>query len=219
MKPPSLTPRLLIWDFDGTLAPSLEQIVISFQAAFAKTLGRHLEPAEVVSLFGPPDEEVIRRRVAPEDFTLAVRTFYETYRMREREASLFSPVQQFLDRTRSSLSHALVTNKGRMTTAIALRARSLEDRFAAVVTGDDVAKPKPDPEGIQRVLTRLSVDPSEAIYLGDSPTDIEAAHRAGVMVAAVAYGGIHSLETLAAHNPTWLIDRPQAIAEWFGSLI
>ena len=212
-------PKLLIWDYDGTLAPTRDQIVPSFQAAFEHALGYRVSDETVLSWFGPTDEEVIRGHVPPENYPAAIRIFYEHYRHLEATASMFGALRQFLKDTRAaSVRHALMTNKGRMTTEIALRAQGLWPTMAMVVTGDDVDKPKPDPMGIVRILARLGVDPTEAVFLGDSPTDVEAAQRAGISVVAVAYGGIHSKEILVKYAPTWVVERPEDIPVWFDSL-
>ena len=212
-------PSLLIWDYDGTLAPSFAQIVPSFQAAFEYGLDRIVPPEEIVSWFGPTDEEVIRRRVPQERFPVALRIFYERYRQLQNEASLFDAVRHFLETSSRQVQHALVTNKGRMTTMIAVKAQGLQHVFSAVVTGDDVDQPKPAPEGIWLVLNALKATPHSAIYLGDSPTDVEAAKQAGMRVAAVGYGGIHSPHALKALEPTWVIEDPHTLSSWWTSLL
>ena len=209
---------LLIWDYDGTLASSFTEIIASFQAAFAYGLGRWVPAEEIISWFGPTDEEVIRRRVPGERLADALRIFYEHYRRLQTEASLFVPLA-LLEATGQRVRHALVTNKGRVTTAIALKTHHLQHILSAVITGDDVDRPKPDPSGIETVLGWLATEPRSAIYIGDSPTDVEAAQRAGIRVAAVTYGGMHSRQDLLRREPTWIIDDPAALASWLNALL
>ena len=211
-------PKLVIWDYDGTLAPTREQIVPSFRAAFFYALGVDLSDEEILSWFGPTDEAVIRHHVPQDRYQDAQRIFYETYRGLEAKATLYPGLREFIDRTRPQVRHALVTNKGRMTTEIALRGQNLRQLLAMVITGDDVTEPKPHPMGIQRILRKLEIGAQEAVFIGDSPTDIEAAHRAGVAAIAVAYGGIHSADVLAEHSPSLLIENPAQIARWFDAL-
>jgi phosphoglycolate phosphatase-like HAD superfamily hydrolase len=56
-----------------------------------------------------------------------------------------------------------------------------------VVVDDDVVKPKPDPEGILAALDALGVHAREAIYVGDSPGDMEAALAARTGAAAAMW--------------------------------
>jgi len=209
--------QLIIWDYDGTLAPTRDQIIPSFRTAFEYGLDRKVSDEEILNWFGPTDEEVIRRQVPPTRYATAVRLFYERYRQLEGSAVMFPAVRNFLKQSQQVVRHALLTNKGRMTTEIALRTQGIRPMLAMVVTGDDVAEPKPHPMGILGILNKLGVDPNHAVFIGDSPTDIEAAHRAKISVVAVAYGGIHSADSLDQHAPTWLIKRPEDLAAWFDS--
>ena len=60
--------------------------------------------------------------------------------------------------------------------------------FTAVVTGEDVTRNKPDPEGIQMVLKRMEVHPSNVIMVGDSASDIQAGRNARVVTGAALWG-------------------------------
>ena len=82
----------------------------------------------------------------------------------------------------------IVTSKSRDTTAMAFRAVGLEGHFDVVVTASDTDEHKPSPEPILLCLERLAGDGRRAIYVGDSPVDIQAGAAAGVATAAVAWG-------------------------------
>ena len=60
--------------------------------------------------------------------------------------------------------------------------------FDAVITGADVEKRKPDPEGLLKCLERLDVAPTDAIYVGDSVIDMQASHAAGLAPIGVLTG-------------------------------
>jgi beta-phosphoglucomutase-like phosphatase (HAD superfamily) len=59
------------------------------------------------------------------------------------------------------------------------------DVFAAVVTGDQVTKGKPDPEAYLLAAKRLGVDPAQCVAIEDSPVGIRAAHASGAATIAV----------------------------------
>ena len=63
------------------------------------------------------------------------------------------------------------------------------DLIDSKTSSDDAESSKPDPEIIQAALKRLKMPPSEALMLGDTPYDIEAAQRAGVKTVAFRSGG------------------------------
>lgn len=65
----------------------------------------------------------------------------------------------------------------------------IHDLVEEDATADDAEKPKPEPDIFQAALNLLAVDPVEALALGDTPWDIEAAGKAGVSTVAVQSGG------------------------------
>jgi len=69
--------------------------------------------------------------------------------------------------------------------AMAVVERLPKGTFAEVVTGDDVANGKPDPEPFQEAARRLGVDPADCIAIEDSPTGVRAAVAAGCQTIAV----------------------------------
>ncbi|HZA21158.1 MAG TPA: HAD-IA family hydrolase [Dehalococcoidia bacterium] len=56
---------------------------------------------------------------------------------------------------------------------------------------------KPDPAGLQQVMKALGVTPEEALYVGDSPQDIDCSHRAGVRSVAALWGSVNREKVLA----------------------
>lgn len=69
-----------------------------------------------------------------------------------------------------------------------LRREGLMQFFGAVVTRRDVSVNKPHPEGLLRCVRELGVAPADAVYVGDTPLDVAAAHAAGMAAVAVLSG-------------------------------
>ncbi len=63
----------------------------------------------------------------------------------------------------------------------------LSEFFEVRITADDVQKSKPDPDGINLALSRINASAKESMYVGDSPSDIIAGKRAGVMTGAALW--------------------------------
>ncbi|NML16453.1 HAD family hydrolase [Azohydromonas caseinilytica] len=70
-----------------------------------------------------------------------------------------------------------------------LRRAGVEDLIEEATTSDDADHSKPDPDIVQAALERAGVQPVEAIMIGDTPYDIEAAAKAGVDTLALRCGG------------------------------
>ena len=70
-----------------------------------------------------------------------------------------------------------------------LQQGGLSDLFSAHTTKDDAAESKPDPDIVLAALSRADSRPESTVMVGDTPYDIEAAHRAGVAAIALRCGG------------------------------
>jgi len=80
----------------------------------------------------------------------------------------------------------------------------VRDRFDAVVLGPDVSQRKPHPEGLVKCLQKLGMSADEAIYVGDTPVDLQASRAAGMRAVGVLCGAGDSA-LLSAHEPIRLI--------------
>ncbi|HAE99778.1 MAG TPA: phosphoglycolate phosphatase, partial [Methylophilaceae bacterium] len=83
---------------------------------------------------------------------------------------------------------ACVTNKPEKFTLPLLQQSGLADYFELVVSGDTLAKKKPDPIQLHHICAQFDVMEVEAMLVGDSATDIAAAQAAGCFVVTVPYG-------------------------------
>ncbi len=99
----------------------------------------------------------------------------------------------------------LVTNVGRRAVQEALGRFGVRDFFDEVVTRNDTTFMKPRGEGIRRCLSALGVRREEAIFIGDSLSDLHAARDAGVRVAIVK-GGESPPEEILKDPPDYLWD-------------
>ena len=110
---------------------------------------------------------------------------------------------------------AIVTSKGRQATRRGLRHCGLDGLFDALVTADDVDEFKPHPAPVIEALHRLSVEAAEAVFIGDSPHDLESGRRAGVSTAAAIWGPFPR-ERLVVHKPDYLLTHPREILTALG---
>jgi len=83
---------------------------------------------------------------------------------------------------------ACVTNKPERFTLPLLEASGLMPFFELVVAGDTLANKKPDPIQLQHICAEFKVLEAQAMLVGDSLTDVKAAHAAGCYIVTVPYG-------------------------------
>jgi pyrophosphatase PpaX len=105
----------------------------------------------------------------------------------------------------------IVTAKRRATVELAFASVPLGHLFEVVVGGDETQRHKPDPEPLLLAARRLSVEPDECAYVGDSPFDIRAAKAAAMHAVAVTWGGIHVREKLEREQPDAIVDTPEEL--------
>ena len=108
---------------------------------------------------------------------------------------------------RTQVPTALFTGKSRRAVEISLEQLGWDDIFQTIVTGDDIKRFKPDPEGLNFILEKTKADPARAIYIGDSPSDIAAAHGAGIKSGHAQWGVDHYI----GHIANYIFNTPNDI--------
>lgn len=93
-----------------------------------------------------------------------------------------------------------------------LREAGLLDFFDIIITGADVSRRKPDPEGLLKCAAALGIKPNQAVYVGDTPTDVQASRAAGMRVITVLSGAGDSA-LLSTAGPDWLIYSLEGLGE------
>ena len=177
---------------DGTLVSSLPVIYHCENEISLKYLKTSLTLEDVISKFGPPAHTIIRdmTRALPEGVQgRAVSDYYECYRTHVSIRGLVFPgIIELLRRIRGSGRRlALFTGVEKVMMEYTLNPFKLSEFFEVCITADDVQNSKPDPEGINLVLSRINASTKESMYVGDSPADIVAGKRAGVLTGAALW--------------------------------
>ena len=133
-------------------------------------------------MFGPSETGIIRENLKHEDSVQAIEMYYQKYRDYHKnlvkENKDINDLLLYLKREGYKL--AIVTGKARRSLEISLDCLNMKDVFDVIITGDDVELPKPNPEGINKVLSLLNIKNNEAVFLGDSDADIKAGLEAQV---------------------------------------
>src|SRR5207249_11230200 len=101
---------------------------------------------------------------------------------------VFPGITELLRKIKSSGRRlALFTGVEKAMMEYTLNPFGLSEFFQVRIAADDVQKSKPDPEGINLALRRIEADAKESMYVGDSPADIVAGRRAGVLTGAALW--------------------------------
>ena len=205
--------RVVLYDFDGTLADTTELVMECYRLTMQRHLGEVPPVAEWLRGFGTPLEVQINRFArSPLECEEMIATYrYHQEEQAERFIKPFPGVMETLDALRErGVDMAIVTSRHRESTLRGIDLCGLTDRFDVIVTPEDVQSPKPHPEPVLTALSRLGATPEEAIFIGDSPHDIAAGREAGTRTAGVLWGPFER-SVLEAEHPTHLFDYPADI--------
>lgn len=214
-----MTPRrfkLIVFDWDGTLADSTSIIAAAIQEAL-RDMGEAVpeeRSARYVIGLGLFDA---LRSVAPQlavDRHAELAAHYRKhYLSREDDIPLFEGAAALLEELELAGYYlAVATGKTRMGLDRVLVRNGLTTRFHATRCADE-GFPKPHPDMLLHLMDRLSVEPHETLMIGDTTHDLELAHNAGASAVAVSYGA-HDVEGLAKLSPLATVHSVAELREW-----
>jgi phosphoglycolate phosphatase len=220
--------RLVIFDLDGTLIDSRLDLVHSVNAAL-RHIGRPELPDDVIASYvgdGAPiliqralggevvEEALVRKGL---EFFLA---YYRAHKL--DHTTVYAGVADALATIQASSNGsptvtprklAVLSNKPVVPSRAIVEALGLGKFFVQVYGGNSFATKKPDPEGARKLLEECGVRPEEAVIVGDSHTDVETGHNAGLWTVGVTYG--FAPHTLADASPDVVVDHPRELMELF----
>lgn len=208
-----MAPLTLVFDLDGTLVDTAPDLARTMNTLLTKNGREALEPASVRSMVGQGARALMakafERTGGPADDALLDRLydqFLEHYVGSIDQLSAPYPgVVETLDHFKAaSAVMAVCTNKPESASHRLLAALGLDQYFGAVLGGDSLSVRKPHRDHILESVRRAGGDIANAIMIGDTLNDIEAARNAGVPVIAVSYG--YSEPPVSTHKPDHLID-------------
>lgn len=134
-----------------------------------------------------------------------------------KESSIFEGIDELISKLHDNkLKLAILTNNKSSYAEEVLEKFNLTKYFSPIIGFNDVSEVKPSPEGILKILKEWGINPSEAIFIGDMTTDIQAGKAANVKMICVA-SGLAQKEALMESQPDILLDNTQELIKIFNS--
>ncbi|MBQ9757828.1 MAG: pyrophosphatase PpaX [Clostridia bacterium] len=205
--------KAVLFDFDGTLIDTNELIFKSYRTAFRKVLNREIDDEEILKLYGRPLRGSLMEYGEPGEMLYTVyREFNEA--QHDLLAKPFEGVQEGLEEiNKKGYKMGIVTSKRMPLVERGLELLGISAFFDVVITLEDTSKGKPDPEPLLLGCTKLSVLPEEAIYVGDSIFDMEAAKNADCKLCAVKYT-LTDHKKILSYNPDFFVETIKELADY-----
>ncbi|MCX4824987.1 HAD family hydrolase [Streptomyces sp. NBC_01142] len=188
-------PRAALFDVDGTLVDSNHLHVTTWWEAFRQS-GHRVSTHAIHRAIGLGSDDLIahllgeeRDREQDEWISAVHKALYGTYS--DRLPPLDGARDLLHTLAARGWRNVLATSAGgRELTALRRAIDADDDAIVGTASADDVAKGKPAPDPVHRALELAEVPPGEAVFIGDTVWDMEAAARAGVRAVALLSGGI-----------------------------
>jgi len=230
--------RLLVFDLDGTLIDSAQDLCNSVNATLAHFNHPPLDDAQIAGFIGDGALMLMQRAVAeayggavPDDFLQTAYAFFlDYYRAHKLDftyaydgvleslAALKALHNQPWDQPGAQSgalkrTMAVLTNKPVRPAQDICAALGLAPYFLYIYGGNSFPTKKPNPEGLLAIMADSLARPEQTVLIGDSHVDVLTARNAGAWSVGCTFG--LSPESLLTAQPDILVDSP---AEWTEAL-
>lgn len=204
---------VVLFDLDGTVLDTVELIRASHAHAVREVLGVELPDEELMAGIGTPlreQMEVFSAERADELFHVyRAWNHANTARLIERYPGVD---EVLLELEAEGARLGIVTSKMLDAVELAFAALPPPIVWDVVITTEDTPLHKPHPAPLIAALERLEGAPAEAVYVGDSPFDLQAARAAGMAGIGVTWGAF-GRAALEAEEPLVVVDTPAELLE------
>ena len=228
--------KLLVFDLDGTLIDSAQDLCNSVNATLEQFKRPHLSDEIIAGYIGNGALTLIRRAFAADDgvepteelLAEAYKYFLDYYREHKLDYTYayegvlealdaLHKVHDQLELPRRAASPrramAVLTNKPVRPAQAICEALGLAPYFLNIYGGNSFATKKPDPEGLLALMKEADATPEETVMIGDSQVDVQTARNAGAWCIGCTFGlAPGSLEVIP---PDILVDSP---VDWTAAL-
>ncbi len=215
--------KAVLFDYDGVLVDSMNYHVQAWQIVF-KEFNIEIRPEEVLLAEGARSIELARQILSQNNILIAEDKLVEFVEKKQRTyheitgAKFLEDARKLILKVKKREMRVGVVSGGARFDIENSLPPDVRGQIDVIISGEDVRRGKPDPEGYLNAAQKLGVLPAECLVIENAPFGIEAAKRAGMKVAAVATtlprhllnGADFHADDLAHLNKQWpLIFKPQ----------
>ena len=196
--------KLVIFDFDGTIADTRKPIIVAKQETMKKMGLRIASDEECASTIGLSSKIAFQKsypELSDEQLDLCVSTYRELFEEKRliMPPVLFPNIKEILEfLTEKGVVCTVATSRNGKSCREFLEQLGIAQYFSYVLCAEDTELLKPNPEPVLKTLKDLSYRPEDTLVVGDMPMDIEMGRKAGVYTCGVTYGNSTKDNLIAA---------------------
>lgn len=204
-------PKLIIFDFDGTIADTLDAAISIFNRFARRYRYDRITHEERLVLRTKTSREIFRS-LNVSFFTLpfVARRVKRELNATIEDISLIPGIKEALvTLAKEDIRLGILTSNSRANAEAFVAYHKLPP-FTFIATGGFFRKDRM----LQRVIREQRLKPKDVIYVGDETRDIDAARKAGIRCIAVTWG-VNEREILESQSPDFLITHPSELPKLF----
>jgi len=218
--------KLLVFDLDGTLIDSAQDLCNSVNATLLHFGRQALKDTQIAGFIGDGALMLMQRALAEEHgspvdeefLRTAYAYFLDYYRAHKLDFTyaydgVLEALRALEDLHELPRTMAVLTNKPVRPARDICAALGLAPYFLQIYGGNSFSTKKPNPEGLLALMAEAGAEPQETVLIGDSHVDVLTARNGGAWAIGCTFG--LAPESLTANQPDVLVDSP---ADWTAAL-
>ncbi len=196
--------KAIIYDIDGTILDTLKMNMIPLMRIIEEETGKKITFEEVLKYSAAPGlKTMVDLNIKDIEGTYA--RWVKYVNEYEDGAALYDGFEEVFKELDGKIIQAIVSSKMAKQYQIDVVEKGIDKYIKVAVLADDTKKHKPDPEPIFKCLKQIDIMPEDAIFIGDSFSDYQAANNAGVDFGYAVWG---SVSNEGIDEPTYIFNHP-----------
>lgn len=199
--------KAIIYDIDGTILDTLKMNMVPLMKIIEEETGEKISFEEVLKYSAAPGlKTMVDLNIKDIEGTYA--RWVKYVNEYEDGATLYDGFEEVFNKFDGKIIQAIVSSKMAKQYQIDIVEKGIDKYIKTAILADDTDKHKPDPEPIFKCLEQIKVKSEEAIFVGDSFSDYQAANNAGVDFGYATWGSVSSK---GIDNPTYVFNHPREL--------
>ena len=209
-----MTPKIIIFDFDGTIADTTNKFIQIADLLADKYSFQQFELSKISELKNHTllDLALNYFKIPWYKIPFVVINFKKLLTRSADKTELYPDIKNIISELKSKgFRLGLLTSSPTKNVEIVLEKFELSDFFEFVKTNASYYNKE---RNIQKIINKNKLNKSDIYYVGDEVRDLNACKKIGVHCISVSWG-FSSKELLLSHNPEIILDKPSQILEFF----